>query len=212
MDEKRDKAIIVIGRQFGSGGRSIGRNLARRLGYKYYDTELLKNVARRYGFSEGIFRSHEEKRPSVLRSMLQGTFGIADNFHEVSISSERLYAEQSKVIREIASEGGCVIVGRTADYILRDFPNMTSIFLHAPVEYRCSHIVDRGEAINYSQAIEMAKKRDKARENYYNYFTGTNLWGKASNYDLCLDSSCIDEEAIVNIIISYIKDKFKRNK
>ena len=210
--EKTEWPVVVIGRQFGSGGRRIGRLVAEKLGYAYYDSELLSQAASRLGISKDVFERHEERRPSILRSMLQGAFGIPDNFHDVSISSERLYKEQSRLIREIASEGPCVIVGRTADHILRDFPNKVSVFLHAPLQYRAVQIVVRGEANDTAEAIELAKKHDKCREDYYNYFTGSDAWGLSSNYDLSLDSSAIDIASAADLIVAFCEGKFNKSR
>lgn len=200
--------VIVIGRQFGSGGRRIGKLIAEKLGYTYYDSELLNRAAERLGFKKELFNSHEERKPSYLRGVLQGAFGIADNFHANSFGSERLYGEQTRLIKELAEEGPCVIVGRTADYILRDHPQRLSVFLHSPLQYRAGHILARGDAPDMESALELARKKDRNREKYYNYFTGGSNWGKAHNYEIALDSSKADPEEIAEIIIEYAK---KRN-
>lgn len=195
--------VIVIGRQFGSRGRRIGRMVAEHLGLDFYDSELLATAAEKLGFSRHIFDLHDEKAPNPLRSLLQGAFGLADNFHDVSICSERMYSEQSKVIRNISRGKGCVIVGRTADYILRDHPQLISIFIHAPIEHRAQNILSRGEAEDLQSAIEIAKKVDKERENYYNFYTGDSKWGKAENYSLSLDSSKGTDENLAELIINF---------
>ena len=198
--------VIVIGRQFGSGGRRIGKLIAQRLGYGYYDKELLAEAAQSLGFSQDIFTAHDERKPSPLKSLLQGLYGIADNFHDTSICGESLYQAQSNVIKKICEKGPCVIVGRTADYILREHPGLISIFLHAPINVRARQIVKRGDAIDESSAIELAKKNDRERESFYNDYTGGG-WGKASNYHITIDASCIDDEKIVDIIITFMNSK-----
>lgn len=195
--------IIVIGRQFGSGGRRIGKLVAQKAGIKYYDSELLAKAAEMMGYSRHIFDIHDEKKPSFFRSLLQGTVGVADNFHDVSISGERLYKVQAEVIRRICREGPCVIVGRTADYVMRGHKGLTSVFLHAPIEIRANAILKRGESSDLEEAIEKAKKFDKNRESYYNYYTGSQLWGKAENYSLSLDSSLLDDETAAGIILAF---------
>lgn len=207
LSSPNETTVIVIGRQFGSGGRKIGRLVAEKLGYAYYDSELLSKAAERLGFSRHIFDLHDEKPPSAFRSLLQGAFGLADNFHEVSICSERVYSEQSKVIRDLCARENCVIVGRTADYILREHPGLISVFLHAPIAERARLICLRGEAENLEAAIEKAKKFDKDRENYYNFYVGSSKWGKADNYSLSLDSSLADHDTIAEIIINFSKNK-----
>lgn len=199
------RQIIVIGRQFGSGGRRIGQLLASKLGYAYYDKELLAKAADSLGYSKDIFIAHDEKKPSPMRSLLQGLYGIADNFHDTSICGESLYRAQSEVIKKICSQENCVIVGRTADYILRKEPRLLSIFLHAPIEHRAARIMERNEAVSHEEARDMAKRHDKTRESYYNYYTGGG-WGKASNYHLSIDASCLDDEEIADVIINFAKN------
>lgn len=206
-DNCPDGCVIVIGRQFGSGGRRIGKKVAERLGFGYYDKELLSKAADSLGFSPDIFVAADEKRPSPLRSLLQGVYGIADNFHTTTMSGERLYRAQSDVIKKICSLRSCVIVGRTADYVLRDNPRLASVFLHAPVEHRARMIVDRCDAASIDSAVELARKRDHDRESYYNYFTGRH-WGEASNYHLSLDSSAVCEETLITIITDFASAKF----
>lgn len=198
--------VVVIGRQFGSGGRRIGRLVAEKLGVPYFDKELLSQAARSLGFSPDIFAAADEKRPSALQTLLQSMYGIADNFHASSISGERLYEQQSKVIREIGSRGSCVIVGRTADYILRDYPGLVSVFLHAPSRWRAEKIVRRGESMCCEEAEALALKNDRNRENYYNYFTG-GKWGHADNYHLSLNSASLSENDLADFIISFARNK-----
>lgn len=202
--------IIVIGRQFGSGGRRIGKKISSILGIGYYDTELLSKVAEKLGVNQEIFKEHDEKKPSVLRTILQGAYGIPDNFHNISISGEMMYAEQSRVIKEICKEGPCVIVGRTADYILRDNPKLFSVFLHSPLNVRASKIKDRGDATNEKDAKEMAMARDRKRESYYNYYTGENKWGTAANYHLTIDTSCFDDDSVADLIIRMAQNKIEQ--
>lgn len=199
--------VIVIGRQFGSGGRTIGKMIANRLGIDYYDTELLNKAAETEGINPEIFKAHDEKRPNVLKMLLQGAYGIADNFHTVPLSSERIYNVQSKIIKDICSKGSCVIVGRNADFILRDHPNLLSIFLHAPIEYRIEKILQRNESSTKEEALELARNHDKRRESFYNFYTGEKKWGIASNYHLSLDTSKLDNDAIINIIACYLESK-----
>ena len=203
-----DDLVIVIGRTFGSGGRTIGRLVAEKLDIDYYDSELFRHAAERVGMHPEIFREHDEKRPSALRTLLQGAFGIADNFHSVPLDGEMIYEEQANVIRDLCRKGPCVIVGRTADYILRKHPHLVSVFLHSSLPHRCAKILQRGETSTAEEAEEMARKRDRKREAYYNYYTGNNNWGRASNYHLCIDTSGIDEDQVAQAIIDYSARKF----
>lgn len=202
-----DQFVIVIGRQFGSGGRSVGKIIARRLGIDYYDTELLKKAAESEGLDPDIFKAHDEKKPSVLKALLQGAYGIPDNFHTVPISGERIYTIKSKVIKDLAGKGSCVIVGRNADVILKGHPNLFSIFLHAPIEMRAQRIMAREEAPTIEDAMAKAREQDKRRESFYNYFAGDKKWGLAHNYDLCIDTSRFSNESVADIIINYMQKR-----
>lgn len=198
--------VIVIGRQFGSGGRRIGKLVAERLGIDYYDTEILSKAAQTEGLSPKIFKELDEKKPSVLKALLQGAYGISDNFHTVPLSGERMYKVQSKVIKDLCKKKSCVIVGRNADFILRNHPRLLSVFLHSPIEVRARRIVDRGETKTYEEAISLAKQHDKRRESFYNFFTGEKKWGLASNYHLCLDTSHLGYESVAEMILTCAKE------
>ncbi|MBQ1185431.1 MAG: cytidylate kinase-like family protein [Muribaculaceae bacterium] len=195
---------IIIGRQFGAGGRELGELLAKKLGIPYYDRSLLKVAAQRLGFDEEIFDNADERKPSILRSMLSINYGaMAADYSISSLNREKIYMAQSDVIRQLAQEGPAVFVGRTADYITRDMPHRLSIFLHADIESRAERVLRRCECSCICDAREFALKRDKMRQDYYNYFTGRN-WGDAANYDLTFDTSRISIEKIADIIIQLI--------
>lgn len=206
-----DNFAIVIGRQFGSGGRTIGKMIASRLGIDYYDTELLKKAAEQEGLSPQIFKDLDEKKPSVLKHLLQGAYGIADNFHSVPLSGESIYGVQSKVIKELCKKGSCLFVGRSADVILKDHPKLLSVFLHAPLEYRINKILERKEAISGAEAQQMARSHDRRREAYYNFYSGDNKWGVASNYHVSIDTSQLNNENIADLIVGIAKKKFNIN-
>ena len=201
--------LIVIGRQFGSGGRRIGKLVAERLGIGYYDTEILAKAAREVGINPEVFQIHDEKKPSGLRTLLQGLYGLADNFHTVGLSGERIYNEQGKVIRDICKKGGCVIVGRTADLILHDDPRLFSVFLHSPLHVRAEMIHRRGDAATQREAEEMASREDRRREAYYNFYRGEKKWGAASTYHLTVDTSHFTHEEVADLIITLAKKKYK---
>ncbi|MDE5663492.1 MAG: cytidylate kinase-like family protein [Muribaculaceae bacterium] len=198
--------VVVVGRQFGSGGRRLGKRLAAELGLAYYDKEVLTEAAQRRGFSRDIFASHDEKRPSPLRSMISHAFGVADSYQQSPMSCEAIYDAQSRVIKELAEEGGGVFVGRSADYILRDHPAMISIFLHAPAEHRAAALVKRGEVASLEKGIEMARHQDRKREEFYNYFTGRH-WGRADNYHLSIDTSRLSDDAMLELIRTYLAQR-----
>lgn len=202
-----DRFVIVVGRQYGSGGRSIGRMLARELGVGYYDKTLLKEAAESFGYSPDIFERGDEKRPSFLRSLLSLNYGATSDTTPASVmSDERLYQFQSDVIKNICERESCVIVGRTADYVMRHHPRLVSIFLHAPIEARVKRIMERGDVASEKEAREKAQKIDRNRESYYNYYTNR-PWGVASNYHLSIDSSRVSEEAILAIVKDILERK-----
>lgn len=196
--------VISIGRSFGAGGRAIGRRLAALMDFPFYDKELLKEAAHEFGFSSEIFQRADEKKPSIFKRLVTQAYGVQENFMPEALSTENLYQAQSLVIRSLAKRGPCIIIGRTADYILRDFPGLVKIFLHAPVAYRARKIIERGDASDEVEAIELARRKDTGRRDYYNYFTGRH-WGEAANYDLTLDSSLLPQEETAEIIMDFIK-------
>lgn len=198
-------SIISIGRSFGAGGRAIGKVLSEILGFPFYDNELLKEAAQEFGFSKQIFERVDERRPSIFKRLVTQMYGVQEAYNiGTNVNTETLYQAQSLVIRSLAKRGPCIIIGRTADYILRDFPGLLKVFIHAPLSYRAQKIVDRGDAQDELAAIELARRKDKAREEYYNYFTGRK-WGSASNYDLTLDSSLLSPKDSAYIIEIYLK-------
>lgn len=200
----KENFLIVIGRQYGSGGREIGRKLAGMLGVDYFDKRLLSEAAGRIGYAPELFSRADEKRPSRLRSLLGFSYGsLTGSYSGGTLTPENLYAEQSHAISEICDGRSCVIIGRTADYVMREHPRMISVFIHAPLEWRAQRILSRGEVKDLDLAMEMARKIDRERESYYNYFTGRK-WGDASNYHLSIDPSKISVDKAVEIIISFL--------
>lgn len=198
---EEEKILIVIGRQFGSGGRRIGKLISQALGISYYDKTLLIEAGKQMGMRADLFERADEKRPSLLRSLLSFTYGSANaDVVNGPMSDERIYSLQSKVIRNICERESCVIVGRTADYVMREHPRMLSIFIHAPLEHRIDNIIGNGDSDSRDAASSMAMKRDHERQSYYNYYTNRDAWGKASNYHLSFDSSRISDEVIISVI------------
>lgn len=193
-----DKFLVVIGREYGSGGHRIGKMLADSLGVSFYDKSLLSAAAKKLGYSPEIFVRKDERRPSLLRSLLSFSYGATDaNLGESPMSDEKLYEFQSRVIKDICERESCVIVGRTADYVMRDHPRMVSLFIHAPARQRAEAIIRRGEASDEKGAAELAERNDRKRASYYNYYTNRNDWGRADNYTLTFDSSRFSDAAIL---------------
>ena len=191
-----NNVVITIARQYGSGGRTIGEMLAKKLNVHYYDKELMKLASDDSGINEALFVNADEKVKNtslfhIARKEYHGELipPESDDF----TSTDNLFNYQAKIIRDLAKEESCVIIGRCADYVLKDYPNVLSVFIHAPKELE-----------------RFINKTDKHRAEYYKYHTGRE-WTDARNYDLCLDSSKLGYERCVDEIISYMKVRFPEN-
>lgn len=188
--------VINIGRQFGSGGLAVAKELGKKLGIDVYDSELITKAAQDSGFSADLFREKDEKRRKFsLKSIFTGPLG------KDYMSESELFNMQGETIRKIASQGSAIIVGRCADYILRDMDCTLNVFLTAPVEARVERICDR-MGVSPDEARELIEEKDAGRQEYYNFYT-FGAWGVASTYDLCLDSSILGIEGTADFIISF---------
>ncbi|MBR5274766.1 MAG: cytidylate kinase-like family protein [Bacteroidales bacterium] len=196
-----DKKIIInIGRQFGGGGLGVAHELGRKLGIPVYDKELITKAAQDSGFSKAIFEeSDEKKRLFSLSSIFANRFGDTENY----MSDRGLFKMQSETIRKIAEQGSAIIVGRCADYILRDMECTLDVFLTSPLEIRAARIAERS-GLSLEEAEKLAEEKDKNRAEYYNYYTFTD-WGVASTYDLCIDSSALGIEGTADLIIEFAR-------
>ncbi|MDE5688075.1 MAG: cytidylate kinase-like family protein [Paramuribaculum sp.] len=206
--------VITIGRQFGSGGRELGRTLADAFGFKYYDKELLSEAAKRAGMSPEFFERNDERAPTFLNGIFSFSFGFAPtNVYagSTSISDDSLYRAQSDFIHSLAEEGSCVIVGRSADYVLRDHPRCVSLFVHAPMEKCIDRITSRQPELTREKARARAEKINRLRANYYNFYTDR-TWGAASSYDLTLDTSLLSMNEITELVRLYLDKRFPVNK
>lgn len=193
--------LIVIGRQYGSGGRALGRELSRRLSIPFYDRELLSEAARQFGISLPAFEREDERRPSLLRTVVESAFGSSSaNISVEGYTPHHLYSMQSKVIEQIAELGGAIFVGRTADYVLRDNPRLLSVFVHSDDATRARRLIKRGECTTKEQALDMARRHDRLRQGYYNYYTGRQ-WGHAANYHLSVDMGKLGISAAADVIM-----------
>lgn len=197
--------IITIGRQFGSGGREIGKKLAEELGIKYYDKELLSRAAKESGLCEEIFKSHDEKPTnSFLYSLVMDTysFGYGGSAYADMPINHRVFLAQFDAIKKIAEEGPCVLVGRCADYALDTYDNVVSVFVQADLETRTARVAHSFD-LPLNKAKDMAVKTDKKRASYYNYYTNKR-WGEAESYDLCLNSGKLGIDGTVKAIKDYV--------
>ncbi len=197
--------IITITRQFGSGGREIGKALAQTLDIPFYDKELISLAAKESGICPEVFEQVDEKAThSLLYSLSVGVYNYGNNFSSMGDLpvNDRLYILQHKIIKELAEKENFVIVGRCADYVLRNNPNVVKVFIYADIDSRIKRAVDRHE-IDPARAKQAVIKADKSRANYYSFYSGKK-WGLADNYDLCINSTHINTEQAVKIIMSYL--------
>ncbi|NLJ91305.1 MAG: cytidylate kinase-like family protein [Clostridiales bacterium] len=198
--------VITISRLYGSGGREIGKILAKQLDIPFYDYELIERAANESGFAKEIFENAESKATnSFLYSIAMGmsAYGNQELGYNTLSLDDRIYLAQSEVIRKYAQEGPCVIVGRCADFVLRDMPNLVSVFVWADIDYRIKRAMERNE-LDEDRAKQKIKKIDKQRRNYYNYHAN-NKWGLSENYDLSIRSDRIGIEKSAKVIEAYVK-------
>lgn len=191
--------LINIGRQFGSGGKSIATVLGRLLDIPVYDNELLTRAAQESGFSKDLFEGRDERKSLLTLSNLfggSGRFGLPENY----LNDNEIFRLQSEVIRDIAGKGPAIFVGRASDYVLRDMQCL-DVFITAPLEERVKRISER-RGISADEAAQLIRRMDRDRKAYYDYFTFGD-WGTASNYDLCVDSSVLGVEGTAEFIISF---------
>lgn len=179
--------IINIGRTFGSGGGSIGKVIGSRLDIPVYDHNLISEVAVEKGYSKSLFSRKEEKK---------GFFSLEGGYS----NDNMMFSIQSEIIRSVAEQGDAIIIGRCADYILRDL-RCLDVFVTAPIEYRVKRLKNI-ENLTAEEAEKLMQKKDRLRENYYKYFT-FGRWGDAANYDLCVDSSLLGIEGTADFIIDF---------
>ncbi len=195
------KFIITIGRQYGSGGREIGKRLSQLFNIAYYDKELIKEASKESGLNAEYFEKADEKAPGSLRHMLSMSWAsLGSTFgSDGSLCNENIFKYQSDVIQRIAQEHSCVIVGRCADYILRDVPNCFNIFIHAPMQNRIERIT-RTEPIDVKEALEKA-----------DFYTDKE-WGDSASYHLSIDSSILGSEETALFIKRFIELKLEQSK
>lgn len=200
--------VITIGRQLGCGGKEIAERLARELGVKVYDKALLQAAACESGIDASLFEQADE---SESTSIFGGFFSIHGSMSEYfsgssCIDNDSLFEIQSEAIRNIAQSESCIIVGRCAEYVLRDHPAMFSVFITADHNDRVERIM-RAEALGREAAVEFIEKNDKKRRSYHDYYA-TTRWGEASSYDLCINLSRLGVDGTVELLKQYIEKRF----
>lgn len=201
-----DNYVITIARGYGSGGRTIGQMLAKELNINYYDKELARIASDASGIDEKLFNMADERvSASPFRKPYTDKIVSADS--DEFISDNNLFNFQAKIIRDLADKESCVIVGRCADFVLRDKSNVTKIYIYASHDACVKNVVDM-YAVSEKEAKKIIQKTDKIRSTYYKHYTG-HEWDNAKNYDLCLNSSELGFEKCVEIIKSYLQVKNK---
>lgn len=187
--------VIVIGRQYGSGGHDIGKELAEKLGFSFYDNEIIQMTAGSTGYTPKFVQEHEENMTNSFLYDLVSQMYIYSDTQEAP--RDAIFESEGEVIRRLADQGNCVILGRCADYFLRERPNCLKVYLHAPEDYRVKRIMDT-ENLSEEDARQKVRRMDRRRSDNYHYYT-RRIWGHSKNYDLTIDTS-IGAEAVEEII------------
>lgn len=205
----KNNTIITISREYGSGGRIIGQKVSEKLGIPFYDNELITLAAERSGINEEYFKEIDSMpKSSIILSL--SVLSPSTEVYGMPLN-EKIFLTQSKVIREVAEEGPCVIVGRCADYVLENNPNVVNVFIHSSMPNRVKRVKEvYGDKV-HDNIESYIKKIDRRRASYYSFFTDKS-WGKANNYSLVLNSDQIGIDNCVDIIIDYINKKEEHNK
>lgn len=203
------KTVLTISRQYGSGGRVIGKQLAERLGIPFYDHELISMAAKETGYSEEAFERVDEKASSsLLYSLYMGSYmlggGMAGTSNEMPFN-DKVFLIQSQIIRDVALRGSCVIVGRCADYVLKNRDDAVHVYIYADLAERIHRAVEV-YGVDAAKAEEVVTKTDKRRSAYYTYYAGRK-WGRAENYDLSLNSGKLGDEACIQILETMVRQR-----
>ncbi len=205
------KVIITIARQFGSGGREIGERVAAALDIPIVDKELIKDAAERGNLHEDVIKKADESAAnSLLYTLAMGSniLGTTMHFGYKMPLNDKLFILQSEAIKEYASKGSCVIIGRCADYVLRDEENILRLFIYGDLDHRQARVAQRHPELKSNQIIDVINKTDKRRSSYYNFYTG-NKWGKYDNYDMAINSSTLGIDGTANLIVAMVKELVK---
>ena len=201
----KGKQIITISRQYGSGGREIGKRLAEELNIPFYDYKLITMAAKESGYSEELFTNAERK--TSTNSLLFSLSSAASSRGIFNKSlDDQLFAIQADIVRKVAAEGPCVIVGRCADYLLKDDYDCIDVFIYASTESKVRSVMQR-KGLSEKQATEAVLMTDKRRATYYNYYTDRK-WGRIENYDIAINNSSGDIDLAVDIIKRLVARKW----
>lgn len=202
--------VITIARGFGSGGKDIGNRLSKELGIPCYERQILEMASEQSGLSQELFKNVDEKLPTgFLRKRLQGfpsTNYVVSPTEKHFVSDVNLYNIQAKIIRDLANTESCIIIGKCADVVLRNFSNVISIYIEAPRQACVESIMEK-MSVTEQEANRMIYHTDKYRADYYKYYSGGGCWTNPTNYDLTLNSARIGRRQCVELIKEYLKIK-----
>lgn len=205
--------VITLGREFGSGGRELARKVAELLGYRYIDKELLELASSESGFSKELFEAADEKLRFIFADGMTNSSATSMFFssfynYQDAPTYENLYLKKSEAIKRLGSSEDCIIVGRCANYVLREYDNVFSVFVYcSDMDARVKRVGARHPEIPEKNLISHIKKTDKKRANYYNYYTDQE-WGNKKNYDMCVDIAYFGVDSAAKIIVDAMKTKF----
>lgn len=197
--------VITIARGFGSGGKTIGRLLAQRLDIDYYDNDLIRLASEESGINIELFGKSDERVKTNLFKKYSGSYGedVIPPDSDEFVSNDNLFNYQAKIIRSLAEKQNCIIIGRCGDYILKNHPNTIRLYVYADHATCIENVMDI-YGVSPKQAAKRIEEIDKARANYYKYYTG-GTWSDVSNYDLCINTTDIGFEKSVDVILSYMR-------
>lgn len=196
--------IITIGRQFGSGGREIGRMVAEKLGIPFYDRELLAEAAQRTGMTREMLENFDEQPTnSFLYALSMGTYSFGAEW-QLPLNNQ-VFLAMTEAIKGVAAKGNCVIVGRCAEYVLSDHPEVVRVFIHGDLEKRVKRIMETRN-LSEREAASLVQKTDKKRANYHNFYSD-NKWGSPSSYDILLNTSTLGLEGAAGILVYYAQNR-----
>ena len=204
-----DRYVITIARGYGSGGKTIGKMLSEELGINYYNRELIRLASDDSGIHERLFSAADERAKLSMLFRREGAVykcGLIPPESADFVSDQNLFYYQARIIRKLAEHESCVIIGRCADYVLRDYPNVVRVFVYAPHESCVKTVMDMF-SVSEKEAEKTIRSIDRHRSAYYKYYTG-NDWENAKNYDLCLNSAQLGFEKCVRIVKEYLKIRF----
>lgn len=204
-----ENIVITVARQYGSGGKTVGKMVADKLGIPFYSREILRMASEESGINEKLFGAADERLKwsslfRISKSVYEGELLPPDS--DDFTSTRNLFNYQAKIIKKLAETESCVIVGRCADYVLRNYPNVMSVFVHADREFCLARAMERN-SMTVREMERFIGKTDKYRGEYYKYYTGQDWWD-ARHYDLCLDSGKLGFEKCMEEILSYRKIRF----